>query len=108
MTAQLSPEQVRSLLSDPSSLVGEGPSMTTGKPHRVYLVTWDRCAVCKEREQGLAGIRVPGRFPKIVYVCEQCRKELSDDETEPERLDGQGGQAVARGHDEPVQEVLTW
>ena len=77
MTAQLSSEQVHSLLSDPSSLVGEEPSMTTGKPHRVYRVTWDRCAVCKERDQGLAGIRVPGRFPKIVYVCEQCRRELA-------------------------------
>ena len=82
--------------------------MTTGKPHRVYRVVWDRCAVCKEREQGLAGIRAPGRFPKIVYVCEWCRKELDDDETDkPERLDG-GGQKVARGDDKPVQEVLTW
>jgi hypothetical protein len=77
LTARLSFEQVRSLLSDPSSQVGEGPSMTTGKPHRVYRVVWDRCAVCKEREQGLAGIRAPGRFPKIVYVCEQCRRELA-------------------------------
>ena len=80
MTAQLSPEQVRSLLSDPSSLVGEEPSMTTGKPHRVYRVVWDRCAVCKEREQGLAGIRAPGRFPKIVYVCAKCRRELAGEE----------------------------
>jgi hypothetical protein len=108
MTAQLSPEQVRSLLAGTSSGEGEQESMTAGGPGRVYRVVWDRCAVCKEREQGLAGIRAPGRFPKIVYVCEQCRKELGDDETEPERLDGQGGQAVARGHDEPVQEVLTW
>ena len=79
LTSRLSPEQVRSLLSDPSAQVGGGPSMTTGKPHRVYRVTWDRCAVCKEREQGLAGIRAPGRFPKIVYVCEWCRKKLHDE-----------------------------
>lgn len=79
MTSRLSFDGVRSLLAGGSSLPAEQESMTTGKPHRVYRVTWDRCAVCKEREQGLAGIRAPGRFPKIVYVCEWCRKELHDE-----------------------------
>jgi len=76
MTAQLSPEQVRSLLAGESSLPAEQESMTAGGPKRVYRVTWDRCAVCKERLQGLSGVRAPGPHPRIMYVCEWCRKEL--------------------------------
>ena len=79
MTAQLSPEQVRSLLAGESSLPAEQESMTAGGPKRVYRVTWDRCAVCKERHQGLWPHRAPGPHPRIEYVCGWCRKELHDE-----------------------------
>ena len=80
MTAQLSPEQVRSLLAGQSSLPAEQESTTAGGPKRVYRVTWDRCAVCKERLQGLSGVRAPGALARIMYVCEWCRKELGTEE----------------------------
>lgn len=76
MTAQLSPEQVRALLDGSSSGQAEPEGMRAGGPRRVYRVTWDRCSRCKEREQGLCPVVIHGRFPKIEYVCEQCRKEL--------------------------------
>jgi hypothetical protein len=79
MTAQLSPEQVRSLLAGLSSQPAEQEAMADSGPRRVYRVTWDRCSRCKEREQGLCPVVIHGRFPKIEYVCEWCRKELEDE-----------------------------
>jgi hypothetical protein len=81
MTAQLSPEQVRSLLAGTSSGEGEQESMTAGGPGRVYRVVWDRCAVCKERHQGLWPHRAPGPHPRIEYVCGWCWKELGPEKS---------------------------
>lgn len=88
MTAQLSPEQVRSLLAGGPSPTYEQESMTAGGPKGVYRVTWDRCAVCKERLQGLSGVRAPGPHPRIMYVCEWCRKELGINDDDVQEHDG--------------------
>jgi hypothetical protein len=70
--AQLSPEQVRALLAGRGKPAGGEGTTKARQAARPYRVTWDRCAFCLERHQGLMPVRPAGPKGKVVYICNWC------------------------------------